>query len=60
MNVKFFSSSVSIDQGVGILLAKADITTAQAKALIVELLGKLPEQEAAELIRTEFPDWLEA
>ena len=42
------------------VLCEVNASETNVKALIVELLGKLPEQEAAELIRTEFPDWLEA
>lgn len=37
---------------------EADLTRGQVQHLIVELLGKtMPEHEAYEFMRSEFPDW---
>ena len=60
MNVKFFCAGVSVEPTASKAQVKADMNSDQVRGLIVELLCAMPEQEAAELIRTEFPDWLEA
>jgi hypothetical protein len=60
MKIKFQAGFVAIEQTLSAPMVQAELSANQVRRLVIELLSAMPEQEAAELIRSEFPDWLEA